>query len=417
MSRPRSVVLFVYPFAGYDRALLGGIGRYARHHGPWAFHVSGEYPGLPMPEPETVSVSRVEVEHARGVRSRMVLPDLAAQAIDGFIGRIHSLKLQDQLLELGVPVVALDKSAEQQEPSNPLAAAPHIHPDSLRVGRLGAEHFLDRGFTRFAFCGYAGRVWSEYRQTGFASRIAEAQFACHVYDPPRRAARQTWNRERAALRAWVAALPKPVAVMAANDIRGRQVLEVCQSLQAAVPDDVAVLGVDNDQLLCDLANPPLSSIVLGAEQGGYAAAELLDQMMTSGQIRREQQEILVEPIDVVARRSTDVIAVEDRHVATALRFIRENARFPIGVADVAAAAGVSPRTLQVRFQRVLDRPIREELQRARLGLARRLLLETELPIWKVAEAAGFNSVTYLERLFRRDHGLSLAKYRRRHRPG
>ena len=415
MNRPPNVVLFIIPYAGYDRAVLRGIAAYARHHGPWGFYVSGEYPGLPMPQAEAVSVSRVEVEQTTGLRSRVIVPDLTALGADGVIGRFQSPKMRDQILKAGIPAVAMDLSTEQQAPGSPLAEMPNLHPDSRRMGQIGAEHFLERGFQHFAFCGYAGRVWSEERQVGFCERLEEALFSCHVYEPPRRASRQTWSREQPILRDWVAALPRPVGIMTANDIRGRRLLEACQRLGAMVPDEIAVLGTDNDVMLCDLATPPLSSIAMDAEGGGYAAAELLDRMM-SGE-KPQAREILVEPIDVVARRSTEAIAIEDQVVSKALRFIRENAQYPIGVADVTAKVNVSQRTLQVRFQRALGHPIRVEIQRVRLRRAKRLLLETGLPVWKVAEASGFNSLTYLERLFRRENGISLGKYRRQHRLG
>ncbi|MDZ7620249.1 MAG: XylR family transcriptional regulator [Patescibacteria group bacterium] len=411
MERQRNIALIVYPYAGYDRALLRGIASYARHHGPWVFHLSGDSPGLPFPQFEAVSVPGVQAVGGAGQPSKTLFSILAEWGVDGVIGRIQSRQLADQFLKAGLPVIAMDTSLDVCSPGQPRTRIPDLRPDSHLLGRLGAEHFIERGFHHFAFCGYAGRRWSDERHAGFAQRLAEACFDCRVYEPPRSPSRQAWNRERPILQKWLASLPRPIGILAANDIRGRQVLETCHLVGAGVPNEVAVLGVDNDVMMCELGDPPLSSIALRAEAAGWAAAALLDDMMTTG--HAATQEIVVEPIGIVTRRSTDVIAVDDPAVAAAMKFIRKNARFPIGVDDVAAHSGLSRRTLQVRFQKALGHPIREEIQRARLALARQMLLETDMPVWKVAQTAGFNSLSYLERVFRRATGISLARYRRR----
>ena len=278
------VVLLVAPWAGYDRDLLRGIGQYASLHGPWVFHLAGDYGGLPLPRKEAVNMPTVSREQATKVHPRLSLPDLKRWGATGIIGRIQSPEIIDPVVRLGVPVIVMDRTAQQIVPGNPLANVSEISPDSHKVGRLGAEHLLDRGFQKFAFCGYAGRLWSQRRQEGFCERIEEACFSCSVYEPPHHRARQSWNRELAFVRDWLRSLTKPVGIMACNDTRGLQILEACLLSEIRVPDDVAVLGVDNDRLSCDLSNPPLSSVALNAELSGYQAAELLDGLM-SGQSR------------------------------------------------------------------------------------------------------------------------------------
>jgi LacI family transcriptional regulator len=182
-----------------------------------------------------------------------------------------------------------------------------------------------------------------------------------------------------------------------------------------VPEDVAVVGVDEDRLLCSLANPPLSSVAFNLEQAGYQAAELLAGLM-EGRITQTQR-IMVEPLWVIPRRSTDMIAVEDPHVAAALRFIRDNARRPIGVDDVVEQVSVARRSLEIRFCRSLGRSIRQEIERVRLAWTKQLLLETNLPVWKIAETSGFGSTARLNAVFRREAGITLAEYRRRGRQG
>ena len=210
--------------------------------------------------------------------------------------------------------------------------------------------------------------------------------------------------------AWLKSLPRPVAIMACNDICGRQVLEASLGQGLNVPDDVAVLGVDDDGLICNLANPPLSSVAFNLEQAGYQAAEVLDGLM-AGRIR-EPQRIMVPSLWVVARRSTDVIATDDRHLSGALRFIRDHARHAIGVSDVVQQAGLSRRGLEIRFRQILGRSIRSEIERVRLAFAKQLLLETALPLQRIATLVGFGSLPYLSNVFRRETGLTLAQFRR-----
>jgi LacI family transcriptional regulator len=411
--QPYRVVLLLFTYAKYDRALLQGIARFARLHGSWAFFLSGEDPLVPMPQMESVSAITFPLEHPTGRRQKLLLPNLSQWRATGIIGRIQTPEIAKEVLRAKLPLITMDLSAEQLQSKNPLSKASEIRPNSLAAGRMAAEHFLERGFQRFAYCGYAGRLWSERRQEGFSKRLDDACFSCAVYDPPQKTARQTWSREWPLMRDWLHSLQKPVGVMACNDIRGRQLLDACMLGGLKVPEEVAVIGVDDDELLCDLADPPLSSVTFNAEQGGYLAAEHLAQLM-AGPSRR-QELIAVEPLRVTTRRSTDVIAVEDVHLAAAMRFIRDNIRRSIGVEDVVEQSRLSRRALEIRFQRCLGRGIREEIQRVRLNLVQQFLVETNLPVWKIAEIAGFNQLAYLSRVFSREAGMTLLQYRRKHR--
>jgi LacI family transcriptional regulator, galactose operon repressor len=204
-------------------------------------------------------------------------------------------------------------------------------------------------------------------------------------------------------------LPKPVGLMACNDDRGRGVLEACRLAGVRVPEDVAVIGVDNDELFCELADPPLSSVALNTEHGGYRTAHLLDQLMQ--QKIRTPQRLIVEPTEVVARRSTDVKAFDGREVVTALSFIHRNRARDFTVNDVAHAVGVSRRNLEVKFRKSVGRTILTEIQRIRLDHAKRMLRETDLSIPQIAESSGYNSASYLTQVFRKETGASPVKYR------
>lgn len=411
MAQPPRVALLMIPFAGYDRGLLRGIARYTQLHGPWVFYLSGDYPTIPLPESDSSSVKIAETMPPGTARGRLPLPSLRRWGATGVIGRIQSARMARTLLASKLPLIAIDLSDQQRAEGNPLSGISEIRADSHAAGRVAAEHYLDRGFRNFAFCGYEGRVWSRCRREGFCARLEQSGFTCDVYSPASRRSVLPWNREQPMVTSWLKSLAKPVAIMACNDSRGRQILEASLLAGLSVPDDVAVIGVDEDPLLCSLANPPLSSVAFNLEQAGYQAAELLDGLM-SGRVESPRQ-IMVEALWVIPRRSTDVIAIEDRNVAAALRFIRDHARQPISVADVVRQALVSRRGLEIRFQHSLGRSIREEVQRVRLGWTKQLLVETNLPAWRIAEASGFSSLSYLSNVFRRELGMTLAQYRRR----
>lgn len=405
------VVLMMSPHAGYDRGVLRGIARYARHHGPWALLLSGEQPGVPFPGIEgSANVLPAATTRAQPPK-RSTLLNLKKLGATGIIGRLYTPQIAEAVAASGLPLIAMDLTEEQLAKDSPLSRVSEIRPDSHKAGRMAAEHLLERGFRRFAFCGYPGENWSLRRQEGFCERLHEAGFECDVYLAPQKR-RMPWHREQAAVAVWLESLQKPVGVMACNDIRGRQVSEACVIGGMHVPNDVAVIGVDEDHLLSELSNPPLSSVALNAEQGGYQAAELLHRMM-SGSAKR-QELILVEPLWVVARPSTDVIAVEDRDVAATVIYIRDNARRPIGVQDVVKHSAVSRRALEIRFHRCLGHSIREEIQRVRLEWTKQLLVETSMPVWKIAECTGFSSLSYLSKVFHRSVGMTLARYRRDH---
>ena len=295
-------------------------------------------------------------------------------------------------------------------------AADDIGSDNEAVGRLAADHFLERGFRQFAFCGLRRGYHPgiDRRCDCFQRFIEQAGYPCQVLeDTPRRRPR-SWEQEQDWIAHWIAGLPKPVGIMTANDDRGLQVLDACRRIGAAVPDQVAVLSVDNDEYLCGLSLPSLSSIDLNSEQTGYQAAALLDRMMKGKRPPRHLPEIA--PAGVVVRRSTDVLATDDADVIRAVQFIRENACRSIHVPEVVHHVSVSRAALEPRFRHVLGRTMHQEIRRVQIERAKTLLAGTDLPIKQVAQQAGFKTVQYLTRSFRAVTGHPPAAFRRR-RPG
>lgn len=380
----KKVALLIETARGYGRGLLRGIVRYARHHGPWSFYISpGDF--------------------------KQALPKMEQWGGTGIIARIETAEFGQALLATGLPLVALDLSEPQLAQESPLADLCEIRSDSPGAARMAAEHLLERGFRHYAFVGVPGRVWSERREGAFCERIRQAGFEPRVYAPPKRPRDREWGREQRHMADWIAALPQPVGVMACNDERGRQVLEACRAAAVEVPEAVAVIGVDNDALLCNLCDPPLSSVKLNTVRGGYLAAMLLDGLMDRRVVKPRR--IVVEPLHVVTRRSTDVVALDDREVAAALRYIQERAGMPMSVNEVVRQIAVSRRSLEIRFRKAIGRSIHAEIQRAHLDRARRLLAETDLPMSEIAEASGYGSASYLGMVFHRRFGMTPARYR------
>jgi LacI family transcriptional regulator len=406
------VALLLQPFAGFDRGLLEGIARYVRLHGPWLFCLSAYNPGVPMPDSDSIGGELLQSIPVGKVRRSPSLP-LQRLGTTGVIGRIQSPGAARTLLASGLPTIAVELTSSQLDNRVLTRSFSEIRSDSHRAGQIAAEHLLDCGLTNLAFCGFQGRIWSGRRQEGFCQRVRAAGLACEVYQSPCRRA-MPWHREHSRVIAWVRSLAKPVGIMACNDNRGRQVIEACLQAGLRVPDDVAVVGVDEDRLLCEMANPPLSSVALNLERAGYQAAELLDGLM-SGRVKQPRR-ITVDAMSVTPRRSTDILAVEDRHVAAAARFVRDHFREPITVDDVVTEAGCSRRSLEIRFQRCLGRSIRQEIQRTRLAWSKRLAAETNLSVEKIAAASGFSGLSYLSQVFRRELGMTLSEYRRQLQP-
>ncbi len=321
--------------------------------------------------------------------------------MDGIILRDVD-KLQE-VLDLGIPAVVIGHS--QMEVPNLV----NVVTDSSAIGRIGAEHLLGCGFKHFAFCGYAGAPWSDLRREFFSRRIREAGFEVHVYANLVPAA-NAWREERHDMAAWLQSLPKPVGLLACNDDCGQQVIEACKLANLVVPDSVGVLGADNDEVVCGLSEPPMSSVAINFERAGYEAALVLFQMLRGR--RRVPLKITAAATHVVARHSTDIMAVSDPHVIKALQFIREHARENMMVTDVSRATALSRRALEIKFRRKIGCSILEHIRRVRTDQIVRLLVETELPVRQIAESLGFSDVQHFARYFRAGQQTSPLAYRR-----
>jgi LacI family transcriptional regulator len=312
---------------------------------------------------------------------------------------------------VGAAIVSLHPSHGPGQPSF-AAGVPYVGAEERQIVHLAAQHLIDRGVEHFAVCGARRTANPALAQRGelFRQFVEErGHGACSLYPGAADNSEQAQQR----LAEWINAQPKPLGILAANDRWGLRVLDACRLAGVAVPDDVAVIGVDNDQALCDLAIPPLSSVEVNAEGIGYEGAALLDRMMSGQTAPRDA--ILLAPRGVVARRSSDTVASEDEDVSRAVKFIRERASCAVGlqVDDVLGYTGTSRASLQQRMKKLLGHTIHQEIQRARLDRAKELLAMSGMTIKQVARESGFASVQYMTRVFRAGTGETPARFRSR----
>jgi LacI family transcriptional regulator len=362
----------------YARTLLIGIGDYVLTHGPWSIHFA---------ELGTDGRPPSWLEKWDG---------------DGVIFRGESARIARVIDRLKVPKVDLT-------PSRLLADSPWVKADDAAVAQLAAQHFSERGFREFAFCGDARFRWSQHRGQRFGEWVRGRGCICHDYSAPTRLPNS--DAEVDAIAEWLTGLPKPVAVFACYDNRGQQILEACRRAGLAVPEEVAVLGVDNDEVLCVLSPPPLSSVVLNPRRAGWEAAALLSLMMRGEQVSTEPR--LIPPVGIETRQSSDILSVGDAKIAAALRYIREHACEGIRVDDVLRHCPMARRALEEKFRRFIGRTPRQEILRVQLNRVKELLVGTELPVGEIALRTGFEP-EYLSAVFRHELKLAPTDYRRRY---
>jgi LacI family transcriptional regulator len=385
-KRRRRVALIIESSRAYGRGLFLGIAKFVREHHEWS--VQSE-------EWKWTDAFPVWLSNWDG---------------DGVIARVETPEMAAFIRRLGLPAVDVRGSVGG-------FSLPLIDTDDRKVASLAAEHLMNRGFRHYAFCGFVGANYSDKRSHWFQEQLALSGFSCQVFTPPRqRVEGQTTGYERQGflfqeeLGRWLASLPKPIGVMACNDIRGQQVLNLCRRLDLAVPEEVAIIGVDNDEILCELSDPPLSSVAPDTLRIGYDAAVLLNRMMAGG--KPPPKPILIPPRGIVTRRSTEVLALDDRQLAVGLRFLRDHAFDPITINEAAKVASLCRRVFERRFAAKMGRSPKAEVLRLRLEKVKQLLTDTEWNLSQIAEKTGFNYGEYLHTVFTQKMGITPGAFRR-----
>ena len=376
-QRPQ-VALLIETSNAYSRGLLRGIRTYMREGANWEIHFTEQGRGDEPP------------------------PWFRNWHGHGIIARIENTQIEEAVAATKLPVVNVSSNSVKR-------SFPTVASDSDAVCAVAAEHLMERGFRLFGYCGDVRFDWSVRHEQNFRKHLRDAGFDLRVFDSEVSDA-EDLPREQSKLINWLLGLPKPIGIFACYDIRGQQLLDVCRQAGLRVPDEVAVIGHHNDELLCELCDPPLSSIIPNAGRAGYEAAELLDRIMQGRPIRNETR--LIAPIGVFARKSTEAIAVGDTQIAQAMRFIRDHACEGIGVEDVLKVVPISRTVLERRFQKFLQRSPYEEILRLRLERVKQLLTTTDLSIAHIADQVGFSGVEYLSATFKRKLGVSPREFRR-----
>lgn len=372
-SGPPVVALLIETSNAFSRELLHGVRDWMSSHRHWTIHLS---------------------EQGRGNRPPAWLKGWRG---DGIIARVETPAIARAVRDCGVPVVNVSASKLAEH-------FPTVISDSAGIARLAATHLRERGFEHFGYCGDARFAWSLQHGRHFSASCEAAGFACDVFSST------GGDQESQRILRWLARLPRPVGIMACYDIRGQQVLDACRQLGLRVPDEVAVIGQHNDELLCELCDPPLSSVIPGARRAGLEAAGLLDRLMRGETV--SPGIVAIPPLGVATRQSTDIVAVKDPRLAAAVRYLRAHACKPIQIADVTRASGLSRTLLERLFRKQFEVSPYEQILRIRIAEADRLLSTTTLCIAEVAERTGFGTVEHFTNTYSRRRGRSPGAARR-----
>jgi LacI family transcriptional regulator len=378
------ILLLVNFSEEYGRGLLNGIAKYSRLFGPLNF-------------------CRIPLINGNKKELKNVIAWARAWGADGIIAQIENERSFEKLLQLEIPIIAQDTNER-------FLGVPNITGFYKETGQMAASYFIEKGFKNFAFYGFENMVWSRERCEGYCEKTKEYGFEVHIYQHPKEETPPLWSYKESSLSDWLKALPKPIAIMTCDDNQGQHVTEACKAVGINVPEQVSVLGVDNDLSICNLSDPPLSSISLNTEKAGFETAQLLSKMIANKDYQYEN--IYVEALQIVTRRSTDFLAVDDKEISKALHFIYYNFKERISVDDVVDATALSRRVLEKRFQSVLKRSVLDEINSLRIKQVKQLLIETELSITEISDFCGYTDIKNLSRYFRRYEGINPLEFRK-----
>ncbi len=377
----RRIAILIETESTWGRRVIRGIANFAEKRVPWHLLIDPR-----------------DHEH------RSALPD--GWRGDGVIARIASRLQYEQLAATGLPVVDIDDVFVD------LPGVARVITDEQAIANLALEHLMSRGFTSFAYFAPPSNRYSSSRGEAFAAAVAEAGYDCQQYRPGYRAGRKiSWDEQQRRVNRWLLSLPRPVAILAVDAYHAHQLAEICHFSEIRVPDEVAILAGDSDDLLCEVSTPPLSAISMASERIGYEAAELLNDLIAGGPCPDEPR--LIEPHDVVSRHSTDVLSIDDPTIVQALRYIQNHAHHGIGVDDILREVPISRRSLEIQLRSYLGRSPAEEIRRVRLERGRALLGKREMSITEVAVAAGFSTATRFGIAFRKQYGMTPRSFRKK----
>lgn len=382
----KKVAIFVDTTLPVSRDLVRGVTQYANTHGPWLFF--HEYHIFKSKQQQHALISHLKNWKPDGmiIREETIHPDI-----------------------IGMKIPLIVNSNLQ----NPIPGAVNLVADDIGIGVMAADYFLKRGFYNLGFVGYKQNLlWPELRFKGFADVLAKHNRKVHLYKSNLFKV-GNMDMELKKLGQWIFELPKPVGILACSDIFGLQVTEACKLFQLAIPQMVAVLGVHNDDIICETSYPPMSSIALNSIEAGYLCGQVLDQLMTDPSSVLET-EIPIRPTHVITRQSTNIMASTDEDILQSIQYIQDNMNRLILVEDVANHVGISSRQLQRKFKKITGVSVHEQITHIKMSYICKLLIETTMQVSQIAIEVGFSDATNFSRYFTEIKGLSPIEFRRMH---
>jgi LacI family transcriptional regulator, galactose operon repressor len=381
----RHIALMIEADNSLDRGVAYGVGDYLHDNPHWSLYVD---------------------------KGDLKWSDFSSWRADGVIagsGLLAKLPPK-QVLNLKVPLVAFGGPDSSYQDT----ARPAVMSDHVAIGEMAAEYLINQGLTRFAFCGPEedkGEVWSSQRLEGFGRRLKEAGFNHTVYEP-KPGVMEVWGKRQTALGRWLAKQEKPIGIMAFFDERAREIVEACRVADISIPGEVSIIGVDNDEWLCNLSKPMITSVDTGLRRLGYEAAVLLDYMLSGQEVTREP--VMIPPARVVERGSTEYLGFTNSAVAEAVKYIRSHACDPITVTDVLDEVGLSMSKAHRDFKVELGRSVHQEIQRVQMDQVKHLLVTTNQSIKQIGYTTGFENTKYMSKLFHKLVGQTPSEYRQAH---
>lgn len=383
MARRKRVVIFVAGNTHYGREAILGMIHYSMSVAQWEVHHES------VAEPSVIA------------RMRSAMTDLRPE---GAIVQMVADEWRPIMTSGEFPVVVIGHHGSGTD------EFASVKPHEEAIGAIVADYFVHKSLTNFAFCGAAGQEYSTVRGKGYCDKLKRAGFDAEVFEL--NLGSDIWMKASSEMDNWLRKLPKPVGIMTCDDYLGRYIICACRRLDIRVPDEVAVVGVDNDPVECGMSPTPLSSVVMPSRQLGFNAARLLDEMMSKPS-RYKMRHILMPPVGIAMRRSSDILAVKDPDVAKVIKFVRDNAHKPITVTDILDAVHICRRSLERRFQMTLGQTLKQHVTDSHVELAKKLLTETDMKISMVGMKAGFTEHQAFARQFQELTGLLPSDYRRK----
>lgn len=381
----KKILLLTDFSSGYSRSLLRGIVKYSKEHGPWVFY------RMPLYYRELYGDDGV-VKWANKWKA------------DAVIAQLENIDL-DKLNRLKIPIIIQNYKERADKICN-------ITGDYFKTGEMAANFFLNRGFSNFAYYGFKDMIWSRERSDGFRSRIEERGYALSTLNNNNKKG-EHWSFNLPMLGNWLLSLPKPIALFACDDTFALQITETCKIYNIIVPDEIAVLGVDNDELICHISDPPLSSIVLDVETGGYKAAEMLHQLMDKHISRAF--DIVIPPIRIESRQSTEKFATDNKYILKIIEYIKNHFANPISINDMLRVVPFSRRVLEIKFKKEVGVSVYQYLLQYRVEQFADLLIKTNKPLTELAAICGFDDYRNVARIFYKYKKHTPLQYRNQYR--